>query len=313
MSKCKTERECVDELIVMAEKAGYKNLEECIAKGEKLVPGDKVYANNRNRFIVLVQIGEEDLSTGLRLLGAHIDSPRLDLKQSPLYEDGGFCFAKTHYYGGVRKYQWVAMPLALHGTFVKKDGTNVDIKIGDEAGDPVFYINDLLPHLGQEQSKRPLAEGITGEQLNILIGSRPFSKDEGSDKVKLNIIKILNEKYGITEGDFLSAELEVVPAFGADDIGFDRSLIGAYGHDDRVCAYPALMAILDCDQPEYTAVTVLTDKEETGSEGNTGLDSKYLEYFQIKLSEGEYFKEEDYLYENDCIPVLMGGCIRPCN
>ena len=205
------------------------------------------------------------------MCAAHIDSPRLDLKPNPLYEDAEFAMFKTHYYGGIKKYQWTAIPLSLHGRIVKKDGGIVDVSIGEDDNDPVFCVTDLLPHLAAEQMKRPLSEAIKGEELNILIGSRPFKDDKGSELVKLNILKMLNEKYGIIEADFLSAELELVPAFKARDLGFDRSFIGAYGHDDRVCAYPALMAALDCGIPDYTAVTVLTDKEEIGSDGNTGL------------------------------------------
>ena len=219
MSKCKTERECVDELIVMAEKAGYKNLEECIAKGEKLVPGDKVYANNRNRFIVMVQIGEEDLSTGLRLLGAHIDSPRLDLKPNPLYEDSGFAMLKTHYYGGVKKFQWVTLPLAIHGVVCLKDGSTVKICIGEEAGDPVFGITDILPHLGKDQRNKTIGEAFTGEDLNVTFGSTPAEGEDVKDPFKTNVLNILKDKYGIEEADFQSAEIEVVPAGAARDLG----------------------------------------------------------------------------------------------
>ena len=229
-------------------------------------------------------IGTDPLESGIRLSAAHIDSPRLDLKQCPLYEDSELALFKTHYYGGIKKYQWTVLPLALHGVIVKKDGTSVPVTVGEDENDPIFCVTDLLPHLAQEQVKRTLGQGIKGEELNILIGSRPFRSDEGSDLVKLRIMQILNEKYGITEADFLSAELEAVPAGKARDLGFDRSMIGAYGHDDRVCAYPALAALLAAEHPQHTAVLILTDKEEIGSEGNTGLCSSYFHDFMKDLS-----------------------------
>ncbi len=267
MDASKTEREAVKVSIEMAEANGYKPY----SFGMEIKAGDKYYYNNRGRNLYLFKVGSEDINNGMRIVASHIDSPRLDFKQVPVYEAGGFCFAKTHYYGGVRKYQWVAMPLALHGTVVKKDGTSVDVCIGDEDGDPVFYINDLLPHLAKDQNSKPLGQAIPAESLNILLGSRPLNDTEDSNKIKMNILTILNEKYGINEEDFLSADIFVVPAGKARDVGFDRSLISAYGHDDKVCAYPSLTALFESDASEHTLMVVLADKEEIGSEGNTGM------------------------------------------
>lgn len=283
MSQCKTERECVDEMIAMAQAAGYKNLFDCVKTGEKLTAGSKVYANNRNKMLVLVQVGKKDLSEGLNILGAHIDSPRLDLKPNPLYEDSGFAMLKTHYYGGIKKFQWVTMPLALHGVVAKKDGTVVKIAIGEEAGDPVFGISDILPHLAKDQRSKNINEAFTGEDLNITFGSTPAeagsSEGEDKDLFKKNVLNILNEKYGITEEDFQSAEIEVVPAGAARDLGIDRSMVYAYGHDDRICAYTSVRAQLDLagEVPEKTYVTLLVDKEEIGSVGATGMQSKFFE------------------------------------
>ena len=275
LDKAKTEREAAAEIIALAKSAGY---EEFIP-GEKYAPGEKIYYNNRNKSVILCVIGKRSIIDGVKIAAAHIDSPRLDLKPNPLYEDSDIALFKTHYYGGVKKYQWTAIPLALHGAVVLKDGTVVNVCVGEAEDDPKFVITDLLPHLGGEQNKRTLREGIRGEELNVLVGSRPFNNDEGAEAVKLNILSILYDKYGFTEADFLSAELEAVPAFKACDIGFDRSMIGAYGHDDRVCAYPAVMAAIDNEAPDYTIMSVLTDKEETGSDGNTGLNSSYMAYF----------------------------------
>ncbi len=262
LSKCKTERECVTESVKIAEAAGYVPYKF----GMPMNAGDKFYYNNRGKSIFLFRIGTEDINEGIRISAAHIDSPRLDLKPVPLYEDSGFAYLKTHYYGGVKKYQWVAIPLALHGVIVKTDGSVVDVVVGEDDSDPVFYISDILPHLGGEQSRKPLGEAIPGEKLNIIIGSRPVD-----GKIKDNILSILNEKYGIDEEDFLSAELCAVPAGVARDAGFDRSLIAAYGHDDRCCSYPALTAILGCDDTRHTLMCILVDKEETGSDGVTGM------------------------------------------
>lgn len=282
LDNAKTEREAVKAAVTIAKKAGYTEFQV----GKKYKAGDRVYYNNRGKAIILAIFGKESIEKGVNILAAHIDSPRMDLKQNPLYEDAEMAFFKTHYYGGIKKYQWTAIPLALHGVIVKKDGSDVEVKIGEDDKDPVFVVTDLLPHLAQEQMKRPASNVVTGEELNVLIGSRPFRDDKASELVKLNIMNILFEKYGIIEEDFLSAELEVVPAFKAKDIGFDRSMVGAYGQDDRVCGYTALMATIDTKgTPSKTVVTVLTDKEETGSDGNTGLQSSYLEYFIHDIAE----------------------------
>ncbi len=274
LNSAKTEREAVKAAVALAEKKGFKPF----SRDNKYSAGDKVYFNNRGKTVVFAVIGKQDCERGFNITAAHIDSPRLDLKPNPVYEEIELALFKTHYYGGIKKYQWPTVPLALHGVFAKKDGTVTEVKIGEDENDPKFVVNDLLPHLASEQCKRSLSDGIRGEELNVLIGSMPFKDDEGSELVKLNILKILNEKYGVTEEDFLSAELEMVPAFKSCDIGFDRSMIGSYGQDDRVCAYPALTAVLEVESPERTALAILTDKEEIGSEGNTGLNSDFLRY-----------------------------------
>lgn len=267
LDAAKTEREAVREGIRLAEQSGFLPYRI----GDDLRRVGKYYYNNRDKSLFLFTIGSENIENGIRVAAAHIDSPRLDLKQCPLYEADGMSFLKTHYYGGIRKYQWVALPLALHGVVCKKDGTRVEVCIGEDDADPVFYINDLLPHLGHEDDKKPLGEAIQGEKLNLLVGSRPYENADEADAIKLNTMALIHEKYGITEDDFLSAEISAVPAAKARDIGFDRSLIGAYGHDDRVCAYPALQAILQNADSEHTLMCVLADKEEIGSEGNTGM------------------------------------------
>ena len=281
LDNAKTERMAVDTTIELAISAGFTEYE----RGKKYKAGDRYFVNNRGKALALVCVGEESAEKGVHITAAHIDSPRLDLKPNPLYEEIELALFKTHYYGGIRKYQWTAVPLALHGVFVKRDGTKVNVNIGEDDKDPKFVVNDLLPHLAAEQSKRTLADGIRGEELNVLIGSHPFRDDKGSELVKLNILKLLNEKYGITESDFLSAELECVPAVKACDIGLDRSMIGAYGQDDRVCAYPAIMAAIDTKAPKQTLITVLADKEETGSAGNTGLESAFLKYIVFDIAE----------------------------
>ena len=275
----KTERECVDRTIALAETAGFRPY----VRGMELKPGDKVYRSNRGKAVMLAVIGRKDLDQGVNIGAAHIDSPRLDLKQNPVYEAEELAFFKTHYYGGIRKYQWVTIPLELHGVVALKGGNVVRVSVGNGEGDPLFTIDDLLPHLGAEQSKKPLGEAIPGESLNILIGSRPLADDEGSDRVKVAVLELLNRKYGIVEEDFISAELCAVPAFRASDIGFDRSMIGAYGHDDRVCAYAALAALLQLDTPEHTAICMLADKEEIGSEGVTGMKSEFFDAFMADL------------------------------
>lgn len=307
MTKCKVEREVVEYVCDVASSKGFVDFDS----KAQYKPGDKVIYNNRGKAVILAIIGQKPIEEGVRIAAAHIDSPRLDLKPNPLYEDAEFALFKTHYYGGIKKYQWTAIPLALHGVIIKADGTSVKVNIGEDAGDPKFVVTDLLPHLAAEQMKRSLAEGIKGEELNILIGSRPFKDDEGSESVKLNIMSILNEKYGIVEADFLSAELEAVPAFGADDIGFDRSLIGAYGHDDRVCAYPSLMAILDAGTPEYTVLTVLTDKEETGSDGNTGLNSSYMAYFISDLARMQGGIGSIAMSNSECLSADVNAAYDP--
>ncbi len=274
LDNAKTEREAVSAAIKMAEENGFCEFDNT----KKYSAGDKVYINNRGKALALAVIGSDDVEKGVNISAAHIDSPRLDLKPNPLYEEIELALFKTHYYGGIKKYQWTAIPLSLHGVFALKDGSVKEVCIGEEENEPKFVINDLLPHLAQEQSKRTLNEGIKGEELNVLVGSHPFKDDKGSELVKLNILKLLNEKYGITEDDFLSAELEIVPAFKACDIGLDRSMVGAYGQDDRVCAYPALTAIMNVEKPVKTAIAILADKEEVGSMGNTGLESDFLRY-----------------------------------
>lgn len=284
ISGCKTERECVSKFEKMAQNAGFTNIEEIIRSKEALKPGDKVYADIMGKSMVMYVIGEEPMEKGMNILGAHIDSPRLDIKQNPLYEDTGMAMLDTHYYGGVKKYQWVAIPLALHGVFVKKDGTTVPVSIGDKPGDPVFGVSDLLIHLADEQLQKKAAKVVEGENLDILIGSIPAGEknDENGEKVKdlvkANIMRILEQEYQIEEEDFLSAEIEVVPAGEARDYGFDRSMIMGYGHDDRVCAYPSFMAILDLGLvPKRTSVCLLVDKEEIGSVGATGMQSRFFE------------------------------------
>ncbi|MBR6485333.1 MAG: aminopeptidase [Lachnospiraceae bacterium] len=287
ISTCKTERECVDRIIEEAEKAGYKELNTLIKSGKKIVRGDKIYSVWMNKSVALFKIGQRPLCEGINILGAHIDSPRLDIKQNPLYEDGGLAYLDTHYYGGVKKYQWVTIPLALHGVIVKKDGTTVIVNIGDDEDDPVFFVSDLLIHLAQEQMDKKAAKVIEGEALDIIIGNRPLvirsrSKDgseekKDKDKVKKNILDILKKNYGIIEEDFLSAELEVVPAGKAREAGLDKSMILGYGHDDRVCAYPSLMAMLESGDLKKTACCILVDKEEIGSVGATGMKSHFFE------------------------------------
>ena len=280
LNKAKTERECVALAKEMLIKAGYKEFD--ITK--KYKAGDKVYKINRGKAIMAATFGSKDLNEGIRINAAHIDSPRLDLKPNPLYEKNELAFFKTHYYGGIRKYQWVTIPLAMHGVVVKKDGTKVEINIGEDEDDPVFMISDLLPHLGMKQGERKLAEGINGEELNIIVASLPLDDTDIKDAVKLHAMKLLNDRYGITERDFARAEIEFVPALKARDMGFDRSLIAAYGQDDRICAYPALIAEIETKKPEYTTLTVLADKEEIGSVGNTGLHSNFVHDFISMLA-----------------------------
>lgn len=274
----KTERECVREAVAMLEMQGYHPFEA----GRNYKTGDKVYYVNRGKAIIATTFGKAGMEQGLRINGAHIDSPRLDLKPNPVFEKNDLAYFKTHYYGGIRKYQWGTVPLAIHGVIIKKNGEIVELNIGEKEGDPVFCVTDLLPHLAGEQNDRKLRDGLKGEELNVLISSIPFIDEaELKEPVKLLALKLLNDRYGITEADFFRAEIELVPAQKACDVGLDHSMIGAYGQDDRVCAYTALMAEIDANVPEYTTVTVLADKEEVGSEGNTGLDSDFvLHYIQ---------------------------------
>ncbi len=283
----KTERECVSYFVKEAEKAGYRSLESYMESGEQIKAGDKVYAVNMKKTMVMFQVGTESLEKGMNILGAHIDSPRLDLKQNPLYEDTGFAYLDTHYYGGIKKYQWVAMPLALHGVVAKKDGTVIDIVIGEDDNDPILYITDLLPHLGAKQLEKPAATVVEGEQLDVLIGSRPLIDEDADKEVKdavmANMLSILKEKYDIEEEDFLSAEIEVVPAGKARDCGLDRSMIMGYGQDDRVCAYTSFIAMLETPVTEKTSCCLLVDKEEVGSIGATGMESRFFENVVAEL------------------------------
>jgi len=309
----KTERECVDYIVNVAEKAGYRELSELMKKGEKLKKGDKVYAVWMNKSIVMFRIGKRPMVEGMNILGAHIDSPRLDIKQNPLYEDGGFAYLDTHYYGGVKKYQWVTLPLALHGVIVKKDGTTVEINIGDNEDDPVFFVSDLLIHLAQEQMEKKASKVIEGEALDIIVGNRPITlgkekaaakagtntakkseespeKEQAKEAVKKGILDILKKNYEVEEEDFLSAELEVVPAGKAREAGLDRSMILAYGQDDRVCAFSSLKAMLEVEDSERTACCLLVDKEEIGSVGATGMQSRFFENMVAEVMNltGEY-------------------------
>ncbi len=273
----KTERECVTEVVKLAEAKGYTNLEDKIARGEALKAGDKVYSDWMGKSIMLFIIGKAPMEKGINILGAHIDSPRMDVKQNPLYEDGGLAYLDTHYYGGIKNYQWVTIPLALHGVVVKKDGTVVTISVGEDENDPVFCVSDLLIHLSHERMGKPASDVIEGEQLDVIIGGAPLN-DEDKEPVRRNAMKLIVEKYGIEEEDFLSAEIEVVPAGKARDLGFDRSMILAYGHDDRVCAYAQVEAMFDIDVvPEKTVCCILTDKEEIGSVGATGMRARFFE------------------------------------
>lgn len=303
----KTEREATSFIVKEAIAKGFVPF----SKDGSYSAGDKIYYVNREKSVILAVIGKEPIENGVNLLAAHIDSPRLDLKQNPLYEKDEVGYFKTHYYGGIKKYQWPTVPLSLHGVIVKADGTKVTVCIGEDDNDPVFCVSDLLPHLASTQYKRPATELIKGEELNIIIGSRPFKDDEGSELVKLNLMMLLNEKYGITEADFLSAELEAVPAFKAKDIGFDRSLVGAYGQDDRVCAYTELMAVLGAKTPRRTAVAILTDKEETGSDGNTGLCSAYLKYFIYDLADTFGVKGRTVLANSKCLSADVNAAYDP--
>ena len=303
----KTERECVNLALNLLQKSGYVSFDETA----KYNVGDKIYQIIRGKSIIACTIGKESVDKGIRLNIAHIDSPRLDLKPYPLYEDSELALFKTHYYGGIRKYQWVATPLSIHGIVCKTNGDVIEINIGEKENDPVFCISDLLPHLSGEQNKRTLPEGIKGEELNVIVGSLPFEDKDLKDRVKLQVLKLLNEQYGITERDFICAELEIVPAHKAKDVGFDRSIIGSYGHDDRVCAYTSLIAELEVKTPKYTTMCVLTDKEEVGSEGNTGLESDYTMHFMQYLAEMQGVNDKTMLRNSKCLSADVNAAFDP--
>ena len=279
LNKAKTEREFIAEATKMAKENGYKD----IAEFETLQPGDKVYFINREKSMYLALIGTKNIEEGLHIIGSHVDSPRLDLKPNPLYEDSELSYFKTHYYGGIKKYQWTTIPLSIHGVIVKPNGEKVTVNIGEDDNDPIFTITDLLPHLAQDQMEKKLKNGIDGEDLNLLVGSIPYQDEKCKEKVKLNILNILNQKYGIVEADFQSSELEIVPAFKARSLGFDSGLVAAYGQDDKVCAYTSLAAMMTLENVKNTAVCILSDKEEIGSMGNTGMESHMFDFFISEL------------------------------
>lgn len=302
------EREAVRYSIDLAKKAGFTEYDADASYSA----GDKVYYNNRGKALALAVIGKNGVKNGARLAIAHIDSPRIDLKPNPLYEANNLALFKTHYYGGLKKYQWTTIPLSLHGTIVKLDGTVLNISWGDAPDESCFCISDILPHLAQEQVTKPMSKAFTGEDLNVLVGSRPYvTEDNEKDLVKLNVMNILNKKYGITESDFLSAELCLIPSFKTKDVGFDSSLIGGYGHDDKVCAYPALMAALDVETPESTCVTYLTDKEEIGSDGNTGMQSDFLRYFIYDLANQDEIEGYRALSKSTCLSADVNAAFDP--
>lgn len=309
LNRAKTEREFTAEAVKMLNAAGYQPYEA----GRAYSAGDKVYYVNRKKSLIMTTFGQKLLEDGVRLNAAHIDSPRLDLKPNPMYEKSELAYFKTHYYGGIRKYQWVTIPLAMHGVIVKKDGEVLPICIGEQEGDPVFCVTDLLPHLSAEQNERKLKDGIKGEELNIVIASLPFEcgEEELKEPVKLMALSLLNEKYGITERDFLRAEIEMVPAVKASDVGLDRSLVGAYGQDDRVCAYTAVTAEIASKNPEYTTVTILADKEEIGSVGNTGLSSDFVLHYIEDLAEGAGADVRKVLRNSICLSSDVNAAYDP--
>ncbi len=307
LNTAKTEREVTAYFMRFAAEQGFSAYNTAYT----YAPGDKVYVNNRGKAMLMAVFGKRGIGAGVNIVAAHIDSPRIDLKPNPLYEDAELALFKTHYYGGIKKYQWTAIPLSLHGVIMRRDGSRVTVSIGEAAGEPQFVITDLLPHLGGEQSKRTLSEGIAGEELNILVGSLPFKDDKGSELVKLQILKLLHEKYGVVEEDFLCAELELVPAFPVSDIGFDRSMIGGYGQDDRVCAYPEVMALASVKEPEYTTIAVLADKEEVGSDGNTGMNSAFLVDFIADLARREGLLPHDVLQNSECLSADVNAAFDP--
>ena len=306
MDECKTEREATDWTVAAAEAHGFKPL----TAGMHLKPGDKVYYNNRGKSIMLAVIGSESLAQGANICAAHVDSPRMDVKPNPLYEDAEIAYLKTHYYGGIKKYQWPTIPLALHGVIYRKDGTVVKVTVGEDDSDPVLMVSDLLPHLSADQNKKTLAEGITGEQLNVIVGTEPIT-GEGSDMVKLNVMRLLNEKYGVIEEDFLSAELTVVPAGKCREVGLDRSLLGAYGHDDRVCAFAEIEPLLTMGTPTHTAVCILADKEEIGSVGVSGMQSMAFEYFMELLCDSQNVKLMECFANSFCLSADVSNAFDP--
>jgi len=306
MDACKTEREATAWAVAEAEKNGFKPFDPHMS----IAPGDKIYFNNRDKSILLAVIGTESLAQGANICAAHVDSPRMDLKPNPLYEDSEIAYFKTHYYGGIKKYQWSAIELALHGVVCRKDGTRVTVTIGEDDSDPILMVTDLLPHLAADQMKKPLAEGIVGEQLNVILGSEPI-EGEGSDLTKLNVMKLLNEKYGITESDFHSAELNIVPAGKCRDVGLDRSLMSAYGHDDRVCAYAELEALFAIGTPNKTAVCILADKEEIGSVGVTGMQSQAFEYFMEGLCAAQGVRLSECFANSFCLSADVSNAFDP--
>ena len=306
MDACKTEREATTWTVAEAEKNGFKPF----APGMDAKPGDKIYLNNRDKAIILAVIGNKSLAEGANICAAHVDSPRMDLKPNPLYEDAEIAFFKTHYYGGIKKYQWVTIPLALHGVVYRKDGSVITVTVGEDESDPVLMISDLLIHLAADQMQKPLAKGIVGEQLNVILGTEPI-EGEGSDMVKLNVMKILNEKYGLIESDFLSAELTIVPAGRCREVGLDRSLIGAYGHDDRVCAFAELEALFSLGTPDKTAVCILADKEEIGSVGISGMQSQAFEYFMETLCDAQGVKLTQCFANSFCLSADVSNAYDP--
>lgn len=307
LDRAKTEREAVKAVIKMAQDHGYKPY----SIGMKLDAGGKYYYNNRKRNLILFRIGSEPLERGMRIAASHIDAPRIDVKQVPLYEDSGMAFLKTRYYGGIRKYQWVATPLSLHGVVALKDGSVVDVVIGEDENDPILYINDLLPHLAAEQANKPLRTAIPAENLNLLIGSRPYANGDSEGTIKLNVLRLLNEKYGICEEDLLSADLSATPAAKARDVGLDRSLIGAYGHDDRVCAYPSLTALFESDDSVHSSMVILADKEETGSDGTTGMKSEIFIDLLAEISASMGAKLSIVKANSLCLSADVTACYDP--
>ncbi|MDY3772272.1 MAG: aminopeptidase [Candidatus Faecousia sp.] len=306
MDACKTEREATAWATREAEARGFRPA----VPGMEVKPGDKIYLNNRGKSFLIAVVGTESLAKGANICAAHVDSPRLDLKPQPLYEDSEIAFVKTHYYGGIKKYQWTCVPLAIHGVVCRKDGTEVTVTIGEDEGDPILVVSDLLIHLSADQMKKTLAEGILGEQLNVILGTEPL-EGEGADLVKLNIMRLLNEKYGMVEEDFRTAELTVVPAGKCREVGLDRSLLGAYGHDDRVCAYAELEALLNLETPKHTAVCILADKEEIGSVGISGMQSHAFEYFMEILCDGQGVKLRECFANSFCLSADVSNAFDP--